>query len=47
MEIADEDDDVPGLIDEDDNDDLFAPLPGDFALAGTMGNEPKMLEEAL
>jgi hypothetical protein len=30
METVDEDDDVPGLIDEDDDDDLFAPLPADL-----------------
>ena len=47
METNDEDD-MPGLIvEDDDDDDVFAPLPADFALAGTMGNEPKTLDEAL
>jgi len=45
METNDEDD-MLGLIVEDD-DDVFVPLPADFVLAGTMGNEPKTLDEAL
>ena len=30
-----------------DDDNLFTPLPANFALSGMMGNEPKMLDKAL
>jgi hypothetical protein len=32
---------------DDDDDNMFAPLPADFALARTMGNEQKMLDKVL
>jgi hypothetical protein len=47
VDEPDDDDDTPGVdIPEDDND-LFADLPLDFALVGAMGYEPRTLDKAL
>ena len=47
VSIADPDDDEIGIHLPEDDDDVFASLPTDFATVGAMGTEPASIDEAL
>ena len=47
VSITDSDDDEIGIHLPKDDDNMFAPLPPDFAIVGAMGTEPTSIDEAL